>query len=441
MKLLDWKTASDDTRRAALARPAAQARAEVFLQAQSIVDAVRVDGDAAVRRLTQQFGGPSLESLLVTPAEFREARATLRNGQIAALERAVANVGKFHEAQRSATLSIETMPGVRCERVTRPIGSVGLYVPAGSAPLPSTAIMLAVPARIAGCPLRTIACSPGPDGKLHAAVLVAAELCGVDTVYKIGGAQAIAALAFGTRAVRKVDKIFGPGNAWVTAAKQIVAADPAGAAIDLPAGPSEVLIIADDSASARFVAADLLAQAEHDVVAQVILVTTSASLARAVLDEIALQMRSLSRREIVAQSMANSRCIVVPDIYSALEVSNTYAPEHLIIQTREPRALLGEVQSAGSVFLGQWSPETMGDYCSGTNHVLPTFGYAKSYSGVSLMDYQKRITVQELSSEGLMALGPTAIALSEMEGLDAHGNAVKVRLEKLEQLEAAMKSL
>jgi histidinol dehydrogenase len=291
--------------------------------------------------------------------------------------------------------------------------------------------MLAVPARIAGCKSRAIASSPGPDGKLHAAVLVAAELCGVDTVYKMGGAQAIAALAFGTESVRKVDKIFGPGSAWVTAAKQIVAADPAGAAIDLPAGPSEVLVIADESANARFVAADLLAQAEHDTIAQVVLVTTSRSLAESVAGEIAVQTQSLSRRDIVAQSMANCRCILVTDLETAVDVSNQYAPEHLIIQTREPRALLAQVSSAGSVFLGEWSPESMGDYCSGTNHVLPTFGYARSYSGVSLLEYQKRITVQELSANGLRSLGPTAITLSGIEGLDAHGNAVKVRLDAL----------
>ena len=276
------------------------------------------------------------------------------------------------------------MPGVRCERITRPINSVGLYVPAGSAPLPSTAIMLAVPARIAGCRVRAIASSPDRDGKLHAAVLVAAELCGVDTVYKMGGAQAIAALAFGTETVRKVDKIFGPGSAWVTAAKQIVAADPAGAAIDLPAGPSEVLVIADDSANARFVAADLLAQAEHDTIAQVLLVTTSATLAREVNAALEAQSATLSRRDIVEQSMAASRCILVADLDTAMRVSNEYAPEHLIIQTREPRALLRKVECAGSVFLGEWSPESMGDYCSGTNHVLPTAGYARSYSGLSL---------------------------------------------------------
>jgi len=431
VKIFDWQTAPDDARRAALARPAAINRVEVVAQAAAIVAAVRAEGDDAIRRYTQQFGGAALESLVVSPAEFRQARAMLRNEQIAALERAVSNVGRFHEAQRTTALSLETMPGVRCERVVRPIGSVGLYVPAGSAPLPSTAIMLAVPARIAGCQVRSIASSPGADGKLPAAVLVAAELCGVDTVYKVGGAQAIAALAFGTASVRKVDKIFGPGNAWVTAAKQIVAADPAGAAIDLPAGPSEALVIADDSANPRFVAADLLAQAEHDSIAQVILVTTSAPLAQAVTEEIAVQLRTLSRYDIIVQSMANSRCIVVPDIQTALQVSNEYAPEHLLIQTREPRALLGEVQSAGSVFLGEWSPESMGDYCSGTNHVLPTFGYARAYSGVSLLDFQKRITVQELTAAGLSALGPTAVTLAELEGLDAHGNAVKVRLEKL----------
>jgi histidinol dehydrogenase len=431
MKIVDWQSSSPDARRAALSRPAAERSADVLAQASSIVEAVRAEGDAAIRRFTRQFGGPELADLRVGAAEFASARASLEATQLAALERAIDNVTRFHEAQRSLPLSVDTMPGVRCERITRPIERVGLYVPAGSAPLPSTAIMLAVPARIAGCPSRAIASSPGPDGKLHAAVLVAAEMCGVDTVYKMGGAQAIAALAFGTATVGKVDKIFGPGSAWVTAAKQLVAADPAGAAIDLPAGPSEVLVIADDSAEARFVAADLLAQAEHDTVAQVVLVTPSRELARAVAAELETQTASLSRRDIVAQSLANARCILVRDLESAVAVSNEYAPEHLIIQTREPRALLDQVSCAGSVFLGAWSPESMGDYCSGTNHVLPTYGYARSFSGVSLLEFQKRITVQELSADGLRALGPTAITLSAMEGLDAHGNAVRVRLEKL----------
>jgi histidinol dehydrogenase len=430
MRIVEWKSASPEERRAALARPAADARADVFRQASDIVAAVRAEGDAAVRRISATFGA-SIDQLRATPAEFRDARASLTSGQIAALERAVANVTVFHEAQRLEPLSVETMPGVRCERITRPIDRVGLYVPAGTAPLPSTAIMLAVPARIAGCQARAIASASGPDGKIHAAVLVAAELCGVDTVYKMGGAQAIAALAFGTDSVGKVDKIFGPGNAWVTAAKQIVAADPEGAAIDLPAGPSEVLVIADDSADARFVAADLLAQAEHDTLAQVLLVTTSAAFAAAVKVELGIQALSLTRRDIVDVSMESSRCILVPDLDTALAVSNEYAPEHLIIQTRAARDLLSGVSCAGSVFLGPWSPESIGDYCSGTNHVLPTFGYARSFSGVSLLEYQKRITVQELSADGMRALGPTAVTLSDLEGLDAHGNAVRVRLKAL----------
>jgi histidinol dehydrogenase len=431
MKTIDWNTASIEARRAALARPAADSREEVFRQAASVVAAVRAEGDVAVRRFTKQFGGPELAELCVGAEEFREARAALTAPQIAALERAVDNVTQFHQAQVSEPLVVETMPGVRCERITRAIDSVGLYVPAGSAPLPSTAIMLAVPARIAGCPLRAIASSPGPDGRVHAAVLVAAELCGIERVYKMGGAQAIAAFAFGTESVRKVDKIFGPGNAWVTAAKQIVAADPAGAAIDLPAGPSEVLVIADDSADPRFVAADLLAQAEHDALAQVILVTPAIAVAQAVATELQKQAGTLSRRDIVAQSLSRGRCLVVESLEAAVAVSNEYAPEHLIIHTREPRALLDAVTCAGSVFLGAWSPESMGDYCSGTNHVLPTFGYARSYSGVSVLDYQKRITVQELTADGLRALGPTAITLAELEGLDAHGNAVTVRLDAL----------
>ena len=431
MNVIDWKTADDEARRAALGRPSAGGRDDVFRQAADVIAAVRQEGDTAIRRYTQNFGGPSLDDLRASPAEFRAARAALQAREIAALERAVTNVTRFHEAQLSAPLSVDTMSGVRCERITRPINRVGLYVPAGSAPLPSTAIMLAVPARIAGCPSRAIASSPDREGRIHAAVLVAAELCGVDTVYKMGGAQAIAALAFGTETVAKVDKIFGPGSAWVTAAKQIVAGDPAGAAIDLPAGPSEVLVIADDSANPAFVAADLLAQAEHDIVAQVVLVTTSREFARAVGEEVARQLPLLSRLKIVSESMAHSRVILVPDLDTAVAVSNEYAPEHLIIQTREPRSLLRKVECAGSVFIGEWSPESMGDYCSGTNHVLPTFGYARSYSGVSLLEYQKRITVQELTAEGLRGLGPTAITLAGMEGLDAHGYAVQVRLDAL----------
>ncbi|MCB1625576.1 MAG: histidinol dehydrogenase, partial [Pseudomonadales bacterium] len=356
---------------------------------------------------------------------------SLGKEQHTALERAIANVSRFHAAQQLAPLSLETEPGVICERITRPIDAVGLYVPAGSAPLPSAVIMLAVPARLAGVTRRIIASPPGRDGDINSAVLVAAELCGIDTVLKVGGAQAIAALAYGTESVAKVDKILGPGNAWVTAAKQLVASDPAGAAIDMPAGPSEVLVIADETARAEFVAADLLAQAEHDPLSQAILLTTSGELARQVAMAIARQITTLSRQQILRQSIANSRCLVVPNLATALSISNDYAPEHLILATVRPRELLAAVRNAGSVFLGTWSPEPLGDYCSGTNHVLPTFGYARAHSGVSLDEFQKRITVQELTPDGLRSLGPTAATLARLEGLDAHASAVDLRLAAL----------
>ncbi|HEV7986820.1 MAG TPA: histidinol dehydrogenase, partial [Steroidobacteraceae bacterium] len=298
-------------------------------------------------------------------------------------------------------------------------------------------IMLAVPARIAGCARRVLCTPPQRDGRAIAAVLVAAELCGIQRVFKVGGAQAIAALAYGTESVPKVAKIFGPGNAWVTAAKQIVAADPAGAAYDLPAGPSEVLVIADDSARAEFVAADLLAQAEHDPRAQALLVTTSKALAQQVAAQVAEQLESRSRQEILRVSIAASRILIVPDLATAIGVSNSYAPEHLIIETRSPRALLDQLQNAGSVFLGSWSPEPMGDYCSGTNHVLPTYGHARAYSGLAVTDFTRRITVQELSPQGLRELGPTAATLARLEGLDAHAAAVELRLEALRREDAA----
>jgi histidinol dehydrogenase len=269
---------------------------------------------------------------------------------------------------------------------------------------------------------------PTSSGGANPAVLVAAELCGIDTVFKVGGPQSIAALAYGTKSIPKVDKIFGPGSVWVTAAKQLVASDPAGAAFDLPAGPSEVLVVADDAALPDLVAADLLAQAEHDTQAQAILVTTSRALAEATVTAVSAQMRELSRRQILEKSVASSRCIVVPDLETAIEVSNDYAPEHLILQVREPRQWLPRIQNAGSVFLGQWTPEPMGDYCSGTNHVLPTYGYARAYSGLSVLDFIKRMTVQECTPDGLRALGPTAVTLADLEGLDAHANAVSRRL-------------
>jgi histidinol dehydrogenase len=432
MRIFDWSKLAESERRAALARPAQNSRADIAKVAADVINTVRQQGDAALRAYTQQFDGVKLETLAVTRADFNAARKELSAGQIAALERAIDNVSRFHQAQLPKPFATETMPGVRCERIIRPIQAVGLYVPAGSAPLPSAVVMLAVPARIAGCPRRVLCTPPNRQGQANAAVLVAAELCGIETVFKVGGAQAIAALAYGTPSIPKVDKIFGPGNAWVTAAKQLVANDPAGAACDMPAGPSEVLVVADDSARAEFVAADLLAQAEHDGQAQAILVTPSRALAEATAAAIQTQLGGLSRRAILEQSLASSRCIVVADLDEAIGVANDYAAEHLILEVREPRQWLPRIQNAGSIFLGAWSPEPMGDYCSGTNHVLPTYGYARAYSGLSVLDFVKGVTVQELSPAGLRALGPTAVTLAEMEGLDAHANAVTRRLAVLE---------
>ncbi len=404
--------------------------------ASDLIAHVRLDGDAALRDLTMRLDGAEPPTLAVSREEFEEASSALDATQVAALERAVANVQRFHQAQAPKPLLLESEPGVRCEQIVRGIGKVGLYVPAGSAPLPSTVIMLAVPAGIAGCPIRILCTPPRRDGKAHPSILVAAQLCGIRTVFKVGGAQAIAAMAYGTATIPKVDKIFGPGNAWVTAAKQIVARDPEGAACDLTAGPSEVLVVADETARAGFVAADLLAQAEHDPLAQGILVSTSRELAEEVAAEVHLQRAELKRSSILRKSLDSCRAIVVPDLETALGLANDHAPEHLILQVVDPRGALALVTNAGSVFLGPWSPEPIGDYCSGPNHVLPTSGAARTMSGLSVRDFVKTIAVQELSPAGLRSLGPTAITLARLEGLDAHANAVSRRLEMLDAASA-----
>jgi len=432
MRILHWNALSERERRAALERPVQQARAAIEALVHEIIAAVRVRGDAALREYTRRFDQTELEALRVGAAEFATARGALAANERAALECAIENVERFHRTHDLDRVSLETVPGVLCERIYRPIEAVGLYVPAGSAPLPSAVVMLAVPARIAGCPQRVLCTPPDRNGQAHPAVLLAAELCGIEQVFKVGGAQAIAALAYGTESIPKVDKIFGPGNAWVTAAKQAVAADPLGAACDMPAGPSEVMVIADAAADPQFVAADLLAQAEHDPRAQALLVTPSEPLAHAVAAAVQRQVTTLSRQSILEQSLRASRALVVADLETAVAVANAYAAEHLILEVREPRALLEHIVNAGSVFLGAWSPEPMGDYCSGTNHVLPTYGYARAYSGLGVPDYLKRITVQELTPEGLRALGPTAVTLARLEGLDAHAAAVTCRLQALE---------
>jgi histidinol dehydrogenase len=432
MRILDWKSLSEAQRRDALKRPAQRDAARVTATAQDIIERVRREGDAALLALTEQFDGVRLAALQVTAKEFEEAALELNAEQNAAIDRAISTIHRFHAAQMPAPLRVETAPGVQCERISVPIRAVGLYVPAGSAPLPSTAIMLAVPAGIAGCPVRIMCTAPTRHGSADPAVLVAARKAGIEQVFKVGGAQAIAAMAYGTDTVPKCDKIFGPGNAWVTAAKLLVAQHAEGAAADLPAGVTEVMVIADASARADFVAADLLAQAEHSPDAQAILVTSEPALAAAALREVQRQSVRLFRARILTESLKAMRFIVVETLETAFDIANGYAPEHLLLQIDKPRAWLPRVTAAGAVFLGPWSPETMGDYCSGPNHTLPTYGYARSYSGLSLEDFQKRITVQELTPAGLQGLGPTAQVLADLEGLDAHAAAVTIRLEALQ---------
>ena len=424
-----WNELDRATQDALLERPALQNDATIRDQVIPILDQVRREGDVAIRRFTQEFDSVELSSLRVSSSEIDSAIAGLDPSAVAAIELAIGNVRRFHEQQVPKNIAVETMPGVVCQRVCHPLNSVGLYVPAGSAPLPSAAIMLSVPATIAGCPVRVLCTPPRRDGTANPAVLAAAALAGVKDVFKIGGAQAVAAMAYGSDTVPKVQKIFGPGNAWVTCAKTLVSTERGGAAIDMPAGPSEVLVIADGEASAEFVAADLLAQAEHGHDSQVILLTTSATLAGEVQAQVKTQMQSLSRATIVRDALLNSSVIVVETVETAIALSNRYAPEHLILQIANARAALTDVRNAGSVFIGPWTPESVGDYCSGTNHVLPTYGYADTYSGLGVDQFMRFMTVQELSRDGLADISGAVITLAGLEGLDAHAAAVSRRLE------------
>ena len=431
MKRLDWNALDDAARREALARPA-QSRADATRRGVArIIAAVRERGDAALRELTAQYDRCTLGAIEVDEAEFVAAEAALAPELKAAIREAASRIERFHRAAAPQPMAVDTAPGVRVERMLRPISRVGLYVPAGSAPLPSTALMLGVPAQIAAC-REVVLCSPARvDGRCDEAVLYAARLTGVHRVFKLGGAQAIAAMAYGSNSVPRCDKLFGPGNAWVTEAKLQVSSDPDGAAIDMPAGPSEVLVIADADANPVFVAADLLSQAEHGPDSQVILLSPSADLLDRVAIEVARQCAGLPRNAIASQALAQSRLIAVESLVQAVEASNRYAPEHLILQVAAPRELLDGIDSAGSIFLGQWTPESVGDYCSGSNHVLPTYGYARSYSGVSVASFQKQISVQEVSADGLRNIGPCTATLAAAEQLEAHRRAVTLRLEAL----------
>ncbi|WP_370465588.1 histidinol dehydrogenase [Nissabacter sp. SGAir0207] len=428
-QIIDWAQCSAEEQQALLTRPAVSASARITETVQAILARVKQEGDAALRDLSAQFDKTQVDAIRVSEAEIAAAAAGLSEEVKQAMAVAVRNIDIFHNAQKLPPVDIETQPGVRCQQLTRPIDAVGLYIPGGSAPLPSTVLMLATPARIAGC-RRVVLCSPPP---VAPEILYAAQLCGIQEVFQLGGAQAIAAMAFGTESVPKVDKIFGPGNAYVTEAKRQVSQGLDGAAIDMPAGPSEVLVIADSGATPAFVAADLLSQAEHGPDSQVVLLTPDRAIAQAVAEAVESQLATLSRSEIARQALAASRLIVAQDLEECLAISNRYGPEHLILQTREPEALVERITSAGSVFLGDWSPESAGDYASGTNHVLPTYGYTSTYSSLGLADFQKRMTVQQLTPQGLLQLAPTIETLAQAEQLTAHKNAVTLRVAALKE--------
>lgn len=423
MQTLIWNELNPDARRIALRRPAQTVAAEIDATVAAIFARVASEGDEALRALTATYDGVRRDELRVGSAEIAAAGEQMTGELKRAIGTAAANIETFHRAQRPAPeQSLETQAGVRCALLQRPIGRVGLYIPGGSAPLFSTVLMLAIPARLAGC-REIVLCSPPP---IAAATLYAAQLCGVETIYAVGGAQAIAALTLGTASIAPVDKIFGPGNGYVTAAKRRARA--LGTAIDMEAGPSEVLVIADESANPNFVAADLLSQAEHGADSQVILVSTSTELIDRTDAALRRQLAALPRRALAAVALEHSRAFLAADLSEAVAISNAYAPEHLIVQTAEPRALLPLIENAGSIFLGAYSPESMGDYASGTNHVLPTYGQCRSSSSLGVADFMKRMTVQELSVAGFRALAPTVMALAAAEQLEAHREAVRIRL-------------
>jgi histidinol dehydrogenase len=411
-----------------LRRPALDTE-NLFDTVRSIIDRVRAEGDKAVLDYEARFDKVELASLAVTEEEMQEAVEAVGVELKAAIYLAQNNIETFHAAQRFTGKKVETMEGVTCWQKAVGIEKVGLYIPGGTAPLFSTVLMLAVPAKLAGCKEIVLCSPPGKDGKIHPAVLFAARVAGVSKIYKAGGVQAIAAMAYGTESIPKVYKIFGPGNQYVTAAKQLVSLRDV--AIDMPAGPSEVEVLADETANPVFVAADLLSQAEHGADSQALLITTSEKLQKEVMYEVERQLGYLPRRDIAAKALENSKLIVVNDMEEALQMTNEYAPEHLIIQTTDYHQLAERVTNAGSVFLGPLSPESAGDYASGTNHTLPTNGYAKAYSGVSLDSFIRKITFQEILPQGMCAIGPAIEVMAANEQLDAHKNAVTVRLNSI----------
>ena len=428
-RILDWTLLDAAARAQALSRPAQARDAALTAGVAEIFEQVRTRGDAALRECTQRFDRAALDEFEVGAAEMAAAQAQVGAELASALREAKSRLERWHQTGMPAEFDVETAPGVRCGRVLRGLDRVGLYVPAGSAPLPSTALMLGVPTRLAEVCESVLCTPPRVDGSADPSVLVAAQLCGIDRVFKLGGAQAIAAMALGTDSVPACDKLFGPGNTWVTAAKQYAAALPGGPAIDMPAGPSEAFVIADAGASPLRVAADLLSQAEHGADSQVLLASDDEALLVAVREELARQLPLLPRCAIASESLRHARLLRVESIAQAIAIANAYAPEHLLLALRAPEAWLPAVRRAGSVFLGDEAAEALGDYCSGTNHVLPTGGAARAFSGLSVAAFQTAISVQRVERAGLEAIGPCAIVMARAEGLEAHARAVELRLE------------
>lgn len=429
--MINWSSLSAQARKDALARPALTDNQALSKTVSEIIAKVRNEGDDAVIAFTKQFDFAGLLALPLSKDKRDELASRVKPDVSQAIELAFDNIRQFHDAQSPSDIDLNTMPGVRCELKFTALEAVGLYIPGGTAPLPSTVLMLGVPAMVAGCTRRVLCTPPNSQGEIAPEIAFAARLCGIDEIYLCGGAQAIAAMAFGTQSIAKVDKIFGPGNSFVTEAKQQVSQVAEGAAIDMPAGPSEVLVLADAEANPVFVAADLLSQAEHGTDSQAVLVSNSRSLIEATIDQVACQLAQLSRNGIATQAMENARYILTESMDEAFAVSNAYAPEHLIVQVEDARSVLSQLKNAGSIFVGAYSPESAGDYASGTNHVLPTYGYAKNYSSLGLLDFMRRYTVQEISKEGMLNLGPAIMALAAAEGLDAHEKAVEVRMATL----------
>ncbi|KTD25232.1 MULTISPECIES: histidinol dehydrogenase [Legionella] len=424
----DWQNLSTQEKQQKLSRP--KQALSFKTQVQAIIHEVKSRGDDALFAFTREFDGIDLTDLKVSAAIIKEAEISSKAS--IALNQAIETIRTYHQAMMPYAKQVTTAEGVVIERTYRPISRVGLYVPGGhNTPLVSSLLMQAIPAQVAGCPLKVLCTPPNHQGEIDPHLLVAARLCGIDTIYRIGGAQAIAAMAYGTETIPKMDKLFGPGNRYVTEAKTLVAADSDGAAIDMPAGPSEVMILADEEANPDFVAADLLAQAEHGIDSQVILICESEEFAFKVKQKLKQQMLSLSRQAILKQALQQGAILICTDPAEQINIINSYAPEHLIINRRNAKELVPHIVAAGTVFLGQWAAETMGDYVTGSNHVLPTHGYARNHSGLCTLDFLNALTVQSVTAEGVKSLGEAAETLALIEGLDAHANAIKLRLNQL----------